>query len=121
MKLSWSLGTERGEMVLAWKDTISITAFKRDLYTVDLICLAIRLEENKTVEINEDMDGWESLVKQLPVYLAGCRKLEEWFDTVAFPAFKPNPTVIFCPDESDQPTKRRQPDIIVSPSCPMFL
>ncbi|HZE72360.1 MAG TPA: hypothetical protein VE135_22850 [Pyrinomonadaceae bacterium] len=86
---------ERGEIVVAWQDTVGIKAFKRDLYSVDLICLVILLKDNKAVEINEEMGGWESLVKKLPEYLPGSQRFEEWFSAVACPAFKPNITAIY--------------------------
>jgi len=96
MKVSW-LGVEndRGEIVIAWKDTVRVEAFKRDLYAVDLICLLVLLKDNKAVEINEEMEGFESLAGKLPEYLQGCQKFEEWFQVVAFPAFKENNTVIY--------------------------
>ncbi len=81
--------------MLAWQDVNTIEAFKRDLYAVDLICLAIILKDHKIVEINEEMEGWDSLVEKLPDYLPGCRKFAEWFSVVAFPAFQPNVTEIY--------------------------
>jgi hypothetical protein len=96
MKLSWlRMKNERGEIVVAWQDTVGVKAFKRDLYAVDLICLAILLKDNKVVKINEEMGGWESLIKKLPEYLPGCQKFEEWFSAVAYPAFKRNITAIY--------------------------
>lgn len=101
VKLSWlGLFNDRGEIVVAWQDVVRVEAFKRDLYSVDLICLAILLGD-KTVEINEEMDGWESLVDKLPEYLPGCQKFEQWFLVVAFPAFRPNFTVIYQRDEKN--------------------
>ena|SRR5689334_3905799 len=99
LKLSW-VGSvkDRGEIVIAWRDTFSVEAFKRDLYSVDLICITFHLRDKKTVEINEEMDGWESLVRKLPEYLPGCQTFEEWCTEVAFPAFKPNLTVIYRRD-----------------------
>jgi hypothetical protein len=96
MKVSW-LGVEndRGEIVIAWKDTVRVEAFKRDLYAVDLICLLVLLKDNKAIEINEEMEGFESLAGKLPEYLPGCQEFEEWFQVVAFPAFKENNTVIY--------------------------
>jgi hypothetical protein len=96
MKVSW-LGVEndRGEIVIAWKDTVRVEAFKRDLYAVDLICLSVLLKDNKAIEINEEMEGFESLAGKLPEYLPGCQEFEEWFQVVAFPAFKENNTVIY--------------------------
>jgi hypothetical protein len=96
LKLSWHrLPNERGELVLCWRDTRKIQAIKRDLYSIDLICLTIFLSDNKPVEINEEMDGWESLVVKLPQYLPGCLAFENWFAAVAFPAFKENRTTIY--------------------------
>ena len=96
MKVSW-LGVEndRGEIVIAWKETVRVEAFKRDLYAVDLICLLVLLKDNKAIEINEEMEGFESLAGKLPEYLPGCQEFEEWFQVVAFPAFKENNTVIY--------------------------
>ena len=96
MKLSWrSIEDESGEIVVAWRDTVLVKAFKRDLYAVDLICLVFLSKDDKAVELNEEMDGWESLVEKLPEYLPGCQKFEEWFSLVAFPAFKTNITPIY--------------------------
>ena len=96
MKLSFlSKKNERGEIVVAWQDTIQVKVFKRDLYAVDLICLAIFTKDNKAVEINEEMGGWETLIEKLPKYLPGCQRFEEWFSVVAYPAFKPNITTIY--------------------------
>ena len=100
LTLSW-FGSykDRGEMVVAWKDTIRVEAFKRDLYVVDLICLKLVLRNNKAVEIDEEMEGWDSVVNKLPEYLPGCQSFGQWFTVVAFPAFKPNTTVIYRRDE----------------------
>lgn len=94
--ISWRKSlADCGDIVIAWRDTVRIEAFKRDLYAVDLICLNIVLTQGAPVEINEEMDGWESLVEKLPEYLPGCQTVEQWFQPVAFPAFKPNFTVIY--------------------------
>lgn len=103
MKLSWlSIENERGEIVVAWQDTVLVKAFKRDLYAVDLICLVFLSKDEKAVELNEEMDGWESLVEKLHEYLPGCQKFEQWFSVVAFPAFKPNITQIYQRIEVDR-------------------
>jgi len=101
MKLSW-VGLEendRGEIVIAWQDAVRVEAFKRDLFAVDLICLWILLKDNKAIEINEEMEGFDSLAGKLPEYLPGCQEFEEWFQVVAFPAFKENNTVIYQRDD----------------------
>ncbi len=100
LKLSW-LGLEendRGEIVVAWQDAVRVEAFKRDCWAVDLICLYFLLKDNKAVEINEEMEGFDSLAGKLPEYLPGCQKFEDWFEVVAFPPFKENNTVIYQRD-----------------------
>jgi hypothetical protein len=108
LKLLWHREpNERVELVLSWQDTSKIQAIKRDLYSIDLICLIIFLSENKPVEIHEEMDGWESLVDKLPQYLPGCQAFENWFAAVAFPAFKENRTTIYeRRPEARRPTNR---------------
>lgn len=86
---------ERGEKAIVWRDTISIHAYKRDVFAVDLICLCIVSSGEDAVEIDEEMQGWDELIKKLPDYLTGCKKFEEWFETVAFPAFELNLTEIY--------------------------
>ena len=96
VKLSWrSSSHDNGEVVIAWKDTIRIEVFKQDLFAVDLICLTIDSTHDKQLELNEDMDGWESLVEKLPDYLPGCETLAEWFPAVAFPPYKTNRKIIY--------------------------
>ena|GEM_PF-1018303 len=98
LKLSWVGSKDRGEVVVAWQDTVSVEAFKRDLYAVDLICITFHLRNKKVVEIDEEMDGWESLMTSLPEYLPGCQTFGEWYTDVAVPAFKTNLTVIYRRD-----------------------
>lgn len=96
MSISWlTMENERGVRSLVWDEAISIKAFKRDLWAVDLICLEIELSDGNRMEVNEEMDGWDSLVQKLPEYLPGCTTFGNWFEIVASPAFKLNLTSIF--------------------------
>jgi|WetSurMetagenome_2_1015567.scaffolds.fasta_scaffold213229_2 hypothetical protein len=79
----------------SWADVKKVTVFKRDLLTVDLICLTFELSTNTSVELNEEMAGWDDLTKRLPDYLPGCTKWEEWFMKVFKPAFETNAMNIF--------------------------
>ncbi|HEX6731927.1 MAG TPA: hypothetical protein VF074_18065 [Pyrinomonadaceae bacterium] len=96
---------DRGAKVVAWKDVIRVEAFKRDLYVVDLICLKFLSEDNTTIEIDEEMDGWQSLIENLHEYLPGCQNFSEWFGAVALPAFKTNFRVIYRSDVKSTPRK----------------
>lgn len=96
MSVSWvTIENEKGGRLLTWDETISIKAFKRDIYAVDRICLVIGLRDGSGIEVDEEMSGWDSLVQKLPEYLPGCKSFGEWFEVVAFPAFQLNMTPIF--------------------------
>jgi hypothetical protein len=82
------------QLQLHWNDIQVITAYKRDCLTVDLICLSFS-SRDQTVEIDEEMDGYASLVQDLPQYLEDASRFEQWFQQVAFPAFETKPTAIF--------------------------
>jgi len=78
MKVSWpTLENERSELTIEWRAVVSIFAFKRDLFAVDLICLCLNLNDDTAVEVAEDMNGWDGLVTKLPEYLVDCRRFEE--------------------------------------------
>jgi hypothetical protein len=81
-------------LTLNWRDVNRVTAYKRDLYVTDLICLAISTAET-AIEINEEMQGWQSLMETLPGYLPGMPEQPRWFDTVARPPFATNVTKLF--------------------------
>ena len=90
-----TMENEKGTRSFTWDEAISIKAFKRDLFAVDLICLGIELRDGSGIELDEEMAGWDSLVQKLPEYFPGCKNFSEWFQAVAFPAFQLNMTPIF--------------------------
>jgi len=92
---------------VAWASVIRVTAFKRDLLTVDCICLAITTEDGTTTEVNEEMMGWEAFTEALPTYLPGSRQWTDCFSQVAFPAFATNETEVFVRDYSQTGGKKR--------------
>ena len=96
LSVFWLTGkNENGNKSFRWDDAILLIAFKRDLFAVDRICLGIELKDGETIEVDEEMKGWDSLVQKLPEYLPGCKSFAEWFEVVAFPAFELNATRIF--------------------------
>jgi len=48
------------------------------------------------VELNEQMDGWNSLIDAVPRILPGTTSKEEWWDKVAQPPFAANPKTLFA-------------------------
>ena len=78
-----------GSATFSWDLVLRVQTFKRDLFAVDLICLAIEMPEG-CVEIDEEMQGWDELLKELEQRLPGFPRWEEWWSTVAFPPFATN-------------------------------
>ena len=76
----------------SWREVSRILGFKRDLYSVDMICIAFVLRDT-TVEINEEMEGFESIVRGFEAHFPGLKT--EWWNTVAFPPFATNWTTIW--------------------------
>jgi hypothetical protein len=77
-----------------WSDVVSVSAFKRDIYTYDLICIALETAEG-CLEVNEDMEGWGAMVDALPEHLPGTPDNTEWWEKVALPPFVTNWTTLF--------------------------
>lgn len=80
---------------ISWGEVQKVAVFKRDLYVVDMVCLLVELPGPRTLELNEEMQGWQAFIESLPQFLVGITPWHEWFLAVAFPAFKANPTLIF--------------------------
>ena len=67
-----------GGVRLAWKEVRRLDVYKRDIYTGDLLCLAILVAENGVVEINEEMRGWNGVGDAIERYLPGSLPYAEW-------------------------------------------
>jgi len=82
---------EPSSLSVLWSEVEKVTVFKRDRMTVDEICMVLEVSGSPALEVNEEMPGWQELVQGLPTYLPGARLWEEWFEKVAFPAFRQAP------------------------------
>ncbi len=78
-----------------WEDVVKVTAFKRDLFIVDLICFELAFANETIRELNEEMLGWEEFRTSLETQLSGSRTLDSWFQKVAQPPFAEDATVIY--------------------------
>lgn len=100
LKLSWlSMANETGSTDIIWTEVASILAYRRDCFAVDQIRLYINLSDKTAIELTEDMQGWEDLLKKLSEYLPGCKQADEWWAAVAFPAFDANVTSLYEREE----------------------
>jgi|GEM_PF-2430653 len=88
--------TQRGDCIeVSWQSIVRLLAFKRDLLTTDLICMAIETEDGAYVEINEEMIGWQRTMTHLSEHLPAAIPWADWWPATAFPAFATNPTVVY--------------------------
>ena len=87
---------------LKWSDVHELVAFKRDIFTTDLICLGIRFGKDQWIEIDEEMTGFKIFIDAMSIHF----NLREpaWWSKVAFPAFKTNTTTLWKETERD-PTR----------------
>lgn len=70
-----------------------ITAYKRDEWSTDLICLDFDGVDGKGLGfVHEELPGYEEMVRTLE---AALELLPGWWDKVAQPPFAPNVTVIY--------------------------
>lgn len=75
-----------------WCNVEKIVAFKRDLFAVDLICVAFHLDDHFIVEIDEEMIGYSEFLNVLETRF---ELAPDWWSNVAFPAFEANMTTIW--------------------------
>lgn len=87
-------GKTRQSAHAPWEALERVTAFKRDLFAYDLICLEL-VTANAVIEFDEEDPRWKELVRTMPDHLAGCCKWGQWFTSVAFPAFETNKQTLF--------------------------
>jgi hypothetical protein len=80
---------------LQWTEVSRVSAYKRDLFRVDLICLLFSRSERRGIEVDEEMKGWRDFVEALPKRLPRCKKRAEWLLPIATPAFAINPMEIY--------------------------
>lgn len=74
-----------------WDDVTRIVTFKRDLITVDLLCLHFDTALG-TVEINEELQGYDAVEVEMERRFAVAT---DWKLRVLFPAFTTNEEAIY--------------------------
>jgi hypothetical protein len=87
-------GSRQPNEALSWGEVDTVIAYKRDLYAMDLICLAFGTSEG-AIEVHEEMQGWPQLVEQLPSRLADMPPLSDWWERVAKPPFALSATTLY--------------------------
>jgi hypothetical protein len=87
---------------VAWTAVKRATAYKRDLFAYDLICLAISFDPGYGVELDEEMEGFSELCNEFEINISGSIPHATWFEKVRLPPFKPSPIEVYKRPSPDQ-------------------
>ena len=80
---------------MLWSEVVKVTAYKRDLFSTDLICIFLSRADKTGLEIHEEMNNWLDFIALLPTRLTGCKPTESWLQDITVPAFAANMTELF--------------------------
>jgi len=85
---------EEVQVRVLWAAVVEVAAFKRDLFSIDEICLGFRLDgEESFWRTGEEDIGFREFHSEVEKRFPGIRT--DWFHEVAVPAFKENWTSIW--------------------------
>ena len=88
------MSSKGDSLELLWSEVEQVHAYKRDLFTTDLICVAFKkCGREEYYEIHEEMAGYHDLLKVLPNRLP--KFTLDWLLDVAFPAFEAKHQIIW--------------------------
>ncbi len=77
-----------------WADVSKVETYKRDLFSVDMICLEFAVDADQLVYITHDeMDGFNELSCRLTQYFPSIAP--NWWNEVAFPAFATKHRILY--------------------------
>jgi hypothetical protein len=80
---------------IEWASIDEIIAWKRDLLTVDCICMGFAWAGSDVLKIvDEEMIGWDELQAAIEQRL-GVKYAEGWWREVAIPAFAENRRIVW--------------------------
>jgi hypothetical protein len=89
---SFTIDLKNGKRKICWKDIQKLEGYKRDLITIDQVCLDIILNET-IITISEDTEGFGPFIEELKKQFPSIDK--DWDLKVTEPPFATNLTVLF--------------------------
>ena len=85
---------------LRWQEIEEVRAFKRDLFSIDLICLVFKKSGiDEYYEAHEEMAGYHDLLEAMQKHLPKFTLV--WMFDVSVPAFKRNERIIWTRIQSE--------------------
>lgn len=88
----FSLMLNKKRVSLKWKNLHTAIGFKRDLITVDSICLQLFFLHHNTIELYEELRGWFQFLNRMAEEFP---QTKGWEDEIVLPAFATNLTVVY--------------------------
>lgn len=82
--------SSRDGVLIFWESIKEIIAYKRDLFTIDLVCLRVYHSNDQYFEINEELIDFDALLDQLPERLRGFPERKMYWGKLIQPAFAEN-------------------------------
>lgn len=70
-----------GNVEMQWPDVQRVAAFRRNVLTHPVLCVAIS-DPSNIVVLDEAMDGWEGLLKELSRILSESASFSQWRDSI---------------------------------------
>jgi len=87
---------------MSWSEIVKVTAYKRDLFSTDLICVLLSRADQAGLEIHEDMSNWIDFTTALPTRLPGCKPTASWLQDITVPAFATKLTELYACSSAGQ-------------------
>ncbi len=88
-------GCSCGDTRVTWSEIDEVHAFKKALFTTDLICLEFVTSHGTSFVLHEERPGWDELLEHLPRILSGFPPRDAWWGEVAFPPFATSPRILY--------------------------
>ncbi len=76
-----------------WNEVLALFGYKKDLYSIDCICVDVFTKDGKVFSVNEDTPGWYQFLKQSKMNLNGIPP--NWEIEIAVPAFETKLTLLY--------------------------
>lgn len=83
---------------ISWNSVTGAIAYKRNLFAYDLICLGAEVNWDSSIELDEQMEGWDAFCRSFQMYVAESVPFEEWYAKVILPPFKTCETHVYRRD-----------------------
>ena len=94
-----ALKGQSGDVVkVDWARVTQASAYKRDLWSTDQVCIAFAMDDQTFIEIHEEMRGFCELCERLPIALPGALVFSTWYLDITVPAFETRLTRLFTRD-----------------------